>query len=55
MIDREITAGRMTPTTRRRIVTLAHRTGLLACTACECGARLGRGRPRLRVISRSII
>jgi hypothetical protein len=55
MLDREFTAGWMTATTRRRIVTLTRRTGLPACTASECGARLGRDRPQLRANSRSSI
>ena len=50
MLDRKFTAGRMTATMRRLIVTLPRRTGLPACTASECGAGLGRDHPRLRVI-----
>jgi hypothetical protein len=55
MVDRQFTAGRMTATTRRRIATLVHRTGLLACTTHECDALLDRDRPRRRANYRSTI
>ena len=55
MLDRRVTAGQMTATTRRRIATLPRRPGLPACTTSECVARLGRDRPRLRVTLRSSI
>jgi len=55
MVDRKFTVGRMTATTRRRITTRARRTGLLACTARACGARLGHDRPGLHANFRSTI